>query len=403
MDRHPGGIERAIYTLNHDGRPDALHVLVFFTDGIIETGDRAKDLERGRWLRENLAAEAKQRGIRIFGVAFTEAADYQLIQAVAQATGGEHFRVLKSSDIADAFARIGKRILEPLPVSAQQTAAGEPAAPVQESPWTGRLVMGGTVGFGLLAIAIIVLFRHRASDAQSRSDSENVPPADFAHLTDVGGYTGTDRVPVHKRRIRIGRDAKANDICIAEETVSSQHATIEYREGCFFLRDLRSSNGTFVNGKQISDPDAVREVMVKPGDRIRFDAYEFVFNLDALAGDPTPGAEDVPERRKTMLRNEPSPVLQEVRQEQPAPEPNPAAGAPPPAPVRVPTAPVIQKLDRAPNTPAGTRVRGEFCPAHPAWKASELCPKCGIGKCKQCMTEEDGKIICTDCAKKVGT
>jgi len=380
----PGGIERAIYTLTRQGRPDALLAVVFFTDGIIETGDRAKDLERGRWLRENLAAEAEQRGIRVFGVAFTEAADYQLIQSVSQSTGGGHHRVLKSSDIAEAFESIRNRILERFPVPPEPPPAGAPVA-----PFGWPVFVAGAIGLAALAVAFLVLLRRGAVG--------NVPPADFAHLIDVGGHTGQSRVPLRKRRIRIGRDVTVNDVCIAEDTISSQHASIEYREGSFFLKDLRSANGTFVNGKRISDPDSVREVILKPRDRIRFDAYEFVFDLDALSGESFPGAEEVPAGRRTVLRREPGPGAHEGGPPPPASSGRPAAGAAA-APGRVPPAPTIKKVDQALNAPAETLVRPEFCPTHPAWRATELCPACGRGRCKQCMTEKDGKVVCTECA-----
>ena len=380
----PGGIEQGIYTLNHDGRPDALHALVFFTDGIIETGNTAKDLERGRWLRENLASEAKQRGIRIFGVGFTEDSDYELIQSVAQTTGGEHYRVLKSSDVAGTFDEIGQKILEPMPESAPQPTA---KAAVQRSSWVVLLWVGGGVGLVMLGMFFL---RWKASDSRSRETSENIPIADSAHIIDVGRHTSAERIQLRKRRVRIGREARLNDVCIAEETVSSQHAVIEYREGCYYLRDLRSSNGTFINGKQISDPGSVREAMLKPGDRIRFDAYEFVFDLDASTEGATPGAGIVPDHRKTALRRQPVPAA------------SPAGESPVQFSERVPPAPTIRKEQHDPNGPAGTRVKSESCPTHPSWKATELCPMCGNGKCKQCMIQKNGRAICVDCAKDVG-
>jgi pSer/pThr/pTyr-binding forkhead associated (FHA) protein len=394
----PGGIERAIYTLNHDGRPDALHAIVFFTDGIIETGNSAKDLERSKWLREDLAAEAKQRGIRIFGVAFTEASDYELIQSVAQTTGGEHYRVLKPSDIAGTFGEISKKILEPSSLSKPQSTAVTPAQPAS---WNMPLWVGSGLVLALLVIIGVFLVRRQSSNSRSQEDSEKIPPADYAHMIDVGRHTGEERILLRKRRIRIGRDAKLNDVCIAEATVSSQHAEIEYKEGCYYLRDLRSSNGTFINGKQISDPNSVREAMLKSGDRIRFDAYEFVFNLDASVGEATPGAGNVPEYPRTILRRQPVLVPRQQPPEQQVPAAARADGEPLPVPERVPPTPFIKDEEGTPNAPASTRVRSEFCPAHPAWKATELCPNCGIGKCKQCMTEKNGKAICIDCANKI--
>ena len=42
-----------------------------------------------------------------------------------------------------------------------------------------------------------------------------------------------------------------NDIQIAEQHVSRQHAVIQYRDGFFMINDLASSNGTFVNDQAV--------------------------------------------------------------------------------------------------------------------------------------------------------
>jgi len=389
----PGGIERGIYTLNHDGRPDALHALVFFTDGIVETGNAAKDMERSKWLRESLAAEAKQKGIRIFGVGFTEDSDYELIQSVAQTTGGEHYRVLKAADVAGTFREVGKKVVEPLPAATPQPAA---TANVPQPSWTMPLAVGGGAVL-VLIVAALLLLRRQGAGQPSQGASEKIPSADVAHLMDVGRHTGAERIPLRKRRIRIGREAKLNDVCIAEGTVSSQHAVIEYRDGSYYLRDLRSSNGTFINGKQMSDPDSVREAMLRPGDRIRFDAYEFVFDFDVSGGSAVPGAGTAAERRKTALRGQAAPASQ-----QQPPAADPARDATTPEPQRVQPASTIKKEARGPNGAADTWVKSENCPTHPSWQATELCPKCGVGKCKLCMTERNGKPICVDCANATG-
>ena len=43
----------------------------------------------------------------------------------------------------------------------------------------------------------------------------------------------------------------ANDIRIKDPSVSSRHLRIEHREGLYFIEDLNSTNGTFVNGERI--------------------------------------------------------------------------------------------------------------------------------------------------------
>src|SRR5882672_7718830 len=60
----------------------------------------------------------------------------------------------------------------------------------------------------------------------------------------------------------IGRDA-SSQLNIPDHLMSRRHCALELASGCFTLRDLGSSNGTYVN----SIP--VRERVLAHGDRIR--------------------------------------------------------------------------------------------------------------------------------------
>jgi len=67
--------------------------------------------------------------------------------------------------------------------------------------------------------------------------------------------TQIDEFNLEKSMINIGR-SKENDIIIDNVAVSRRHAQIELKEGkSYVLRDLRSSNGTFLNGVQIDAND----------------------------------------------------------------------------------------------------------------------------------------------------
>jgi hypothetical protein len=268
----PGGVERAIYGLRQAARPGAQPVIVLFTDGIVETGNPAKDAERSRWLRENLAADAKRLGIRVFGIAFTEAADFQLMQSLAGATDGEYFRVLSAPDIPPTFAKISARL--------RDLGHGPLQIPPPPSLWRRLLRWPYVLGAGAVVVVFVVLallIGRRRAAASSR-------PSVVAHLRDMGGNAGTEILPLDKLVTQIGRDEGSNDIVIAQDTVSTKHAVIEFRDGAFHLRDLRSSNGSFLNGKQFSEPNDLREVVLKHGDKLRFDAFEFEFVEDALEG-----------------------------------------------------------------------------------------------------------------------
>lgn len=56
----------------------------------------------------------------------------------------------------------------------------------------------------------------------------------------------------HRDVITIGRDQQ-NDIVIAHLLASRRHATLERDENGYLVRDLGSTNGTYVNGEVIAD------------------------------------------------------------------------------------------------------------------------------------------------------
>jgi len=57
--------------------------------------------------------------------------------------------------------------------------------------------------------------------------------------------------PLSAPRTALGR-AEDNDILLLDERVSHQHARIEVEDGVYFLQDLGSTNGTFLNGNRLS-------------------------------------------------------------------------------------------------------------------------------------------------------
>lgn len=88
-------------------------------------------------------------------------------------------------------------------------------------------------------------------------------------------------------KITIGRLAD-NSLQIDDASVSSRHAEIEQEADAFHLHDLGSTNGTFVNGEQVSD------AVLRHGDEIRFGVVEAVFNGEEEAPDqPLPESTSV--------------------------------------------------------------------------------------------------------------
>ncbi len=81
--------------------------------------------------------------------------------------------------------------------------------------------------------------------------------------------------------LSIGRLAD-NAIQIEDASVSSHHGEIAFHGGDYVLRDLGSTNGTFVNGVQVT------EHTLKGGEQIRFGSIEAVFVGEAFAGGSQP-------------------------------------------------------------------------------------------------------------------
>src|SRR5579875_3605688 len=69
---------------------------------------------------------------------------------------------------------------------------------------------------------------------------------------------------------RIGRSLD-NDLVLPDQSISRHHASIEMIDGAFRLKDLNSQNGSYVDGKRIS------EITLRDGDRIRLGDAQFQF------------------------------------------------------------------------------------------------------------------------------
>lgn len=122
-------------------------------------------------------------------------------------------------------------------------------------------------------------------------------------------------LPSHEPQL-IGRSSEA--LPISDNTVSRRHAELTPDEGEWWIRDLNSQNGTYVNGVQIRERTRLR-----PGDQIRTGSTLFVFGR----ADPSDeedlvrllGADQIDaEIERTLASNEDSVVLAE-------PEPRAAA------------------------------------------------------------------------------
>src|SRR5690606_22172249 len=75
-------------------------------------------------------------------------------------------------------------------------------------------------------------------------------------VTEKGGEQR--RLDFDKAEITIGR-VQGNDVILPKGNVSKRHARIVLKDGKFIIVDLKSTNGTYVNGRKITSPLVVKE------------------------------------------------------------------------------------------------------------------------------------------------
>jgi pilus assembly protein CpaF len=131
-----------------------------------------------------------------------------------------------------------------------------------------------------------------------------------------------------KNEINVGR-VQGNDLMLPKGNVSKHHARLLFRDGRFIVTDLKSTNGTYVNGRKIAQATIVRE-----GDKIYIG--DFVLRLDgggaaAQAESDSLSSDDA---SRTLDRGQRFGTPVAAPGGGPAPTPGPAAqpGPPPPAP-----------------------------------------------------------------------
>lgn len=92
-------------------------------------------------------------------------------------------------------------------------------------------------------------------------------------ITVIVGSPGHDpaRFSFAEREILIGR-SQGNHIVLPEINVSKRHARIVIKDGKVILVDLKSTNGTYVNGRKLTSP-----LVVTQTDRIAICEFELAF------------------------------------------------------------------------------------------------------------------------------
>jgi pilus assembly protein CpaF len=89
----------------------------------------------------------------------------------------------------------------------------------------------------------------------------------------------TKQVPISRQVFTIGK-RNGNDLVVDRTNISRQHARIFYRNGAFFLQDMGSRNGTYMNGSRVAS-----EMRLENGAQIRLADLVLTF-VDETAHPP---------------------------------------------------------------------------------------------------------------------
>lgn len=95
-----------------------------------------------------------------------------------------------------------------------------------------------------------------------------------AYLIEEGKTSLMDRIFIDKSEFSIGRDGGVS-FRINEHAISKKHAEILYKKEKYYLKDLGSSNGTFLNNVRL---EANKEEEISDGSRVTFGNKCYVFN-----------------------------------------------------------------------------------------------------------------------------
>lgn len=299
-------------------------VILLVTDG--------KD-ENSAVTLEDAASRALEAHVGIVTAGLGASLDLKTLRRLATLTGGRYAGELPGADLHQPFAETASSLVPFPPPPEPPKPVPIPVPVIQPKQPAGNmtailLVILGVLVVGLAVIAIIILSRTRKPEERACEECghllnmwETECPVCLAKklaITNPGVAPQTpaapplpdidptlmkkapssemldhtmvlDEVPVlvlkrpggpprmfqlpPSQVVSIGRD-KVNTIQVADQTLSGQHFRIIPKEGLYYLADLQSTNGTFLNGERVT----LKEL--KPGGVIHVGQCEFTFRLE---------------------------------------------------------------------------------------------------------------------------
>lgn len=142
----------------------------------------------------------------------------------------------------------------------------------------------------------------------------------YGTLVPVGGG---DPIPLVKTELLVGRRPSC-DIRLEFENVSGKHATLTLANGLWHVRDMGSTNGTFLNGTRLNSQHTI-----KPDDELAFADHHYTVEYTASGPESLVSGhqaldQDVQEERKRHSLMELAGFKTDDRGEAPPPRPRTA-------------------------------------------------------------------------------
>lgn len=176
---------------------------------------------------------------------------------------------------------------------------------------------------------------------------------------------------------RLGRSAE-NDFSIDDVSVSGSHCEVILSDGVVRLRDLGSTNGTFINGAAVTDAS------LNDGEQIQLGNVQLVFEAGSGANAPAAAPAAVNHLQPASPPSRPGPIRISLGTVTEAPQ-----AVTDEAPPRMPAARTV-----APS-------QNMSCKHHPRTPAGWLCTACGKAFCDLCVSMRPGpagsQMFCRIC------
>jgi hypothetical protein len=113
--------------------------------------------------------------------------------------------------------------------------------------------------YAFLIFVLVVVWRDTTGSGADRAAAASGPPSARLSVVAPGGSglpAGSQFTLVANGTL--GR-TEPNSIVIPDPAVSARHCRLTFRQGQWWVEDLGSANGTYLNGKRVTDAAAVRD------------------------------------------------------------------------------------------------------------------------------------------------